>query len=317
MHAVLNEVLSDGARGGTMHAVRFFRSALLSFILLTLSMAWAQWPLLLIDELGREVRLEGPPQRIISMVPSHTEKVCALGACERLVGRDTWSDHPAEVLRLPDLGSAFSPDLEALVALKPDLVLVDQFSGAAQALEALGLSVYAGTPQTLEALFEYLSIIGAMLGEGARAEALVAAIRGEMAAISATVIEYLAGAPAPRVFYEVDPSPYSVGPSSFIGGLLELAGAQNIVPGGLGDFPLLDPELIVLANPEVILLADAPYGVSAASLLDRPGWAQLAAVRDGRVVEFSQVQTDLVSRTGPRVAQALRVLAEALHPGAF
>lgn len=286
-------------------------------ILLLLGTAAAQWPLTVVDELGREVQLSAAPQRVVSLVPSHTEKVCALGACDRLVGRDTWSDFPVAVLALPDLGSAFTPDLEALVALQPDLVLVDQFSGAAAALEALGLTVYAGTPQSLEAVFGAIETVGALLGEGAAATALVAELRAEMEAIAERVRAHLAGAPGPRVFYEVDPSPYSVGPSGFIGHLLELAGGVNIVPDGLGDFPLLDGEFVVAANPEIIVLADAPYGVTSESLALRPGWGQIRAVREGRVVEFSQEQTDVVSRVGPRVALALRVLAEALHPEAF
>jgi iron complex transport system substrate-binding protein len=244
---------------------------------------------------------------------SRNGTVCALGACERLVGRDSWSDHPAEVLALPDLGSAFAPDLEAIVALWPDLVLVDEYSGAADALAPLGLNVYAGTPQRLEEVFESIERLGALLGARTEAAVLAGRLRGELDGVAAVV----AGRPRPSVFYEVDPSPYSVGPEGFIGRLIELAGGANVVPAELGDFPLVDPEFVVAADPQVIVLADAPYGVDLAALRARPGWAELAAVRDGRVIEVTLAQANVLSRAGPRIGEALRLLAGWFHPGAF
>ena len=275
--------------------------------------AWAVWPIGVVDDLGREVRLAAVPQRIVSLVPSHTETVCALGACDRLVGRDTWSDHPAQVLALPDLGSAFAPDLEAIVALRPDLVLVDEYSGAVDALAPLGLTVYAGTPQRLEEVFETIERLGSLLGARTEAAVLAGRLRGELDGVAAVV----AGRSRPSVFYEVDPAPYSVGPDGFIGRLIELAGGANILPAELGDFPLVDPEFVVAADPQVIVLADAPYGVDLAALRARPGWAELAAVRDGRVIEVTLAQVNVLSRAGPRIGEALRLLAGWFHPGAF
>jgi iron complex transport system substrate-binding protein len=278
-----------------------------------LSVALAAWPVTVVDDLGREVRLDAPPQRVVSLVPSHTETVCALGACERLVGRDAFSDFPVEVQGLPELGSAFAPDLEALVALRPDLVLVDEYSGAADALAPLGIPVYAGTPQRLDEVFEVIERLALLLGTPDEAALLRDRLRGELDAVSALV----AGRDRPTVFYEVDPSPYSVGPDGYIGALIELAGGANVVPGELGDFPLVDPEFVVASDPQVIVLADAPYGVSAEMVAARPGWASIAAVRDGRVIELTQEQSDVMSRAGPRVGEALLLLARILHPEAF
>jgi len=278
-----------------------------------LSVALAAWPVSVVDDLGREVHLDAPPQRIVSLVPSHTETVCALGACERLVGRDTFSDFPPEVLGLPELGSAFAPDLEALVALRPDLVLVDEYSGAADALAPLGIPVYAGTPQRLAEVFEAIDRLALLLGAPDEAALLGGRLRDELDAVAALV----AGRDRPTVFYEIDPSPYSVGPDGFIGTLIELAGGANVVPGELGDFPLVDPEFVVASDPQVIVLADAPYGVSAETVAARPGWASIAAVRDGRVIELTQEQSDVMSRAGPRVGEALLLLARILHPEAF
>lgn len=277
------------------------------------SMALAAAPIVVVDDLGREVRLEARPERVVALVPSHTETVCALGACDRLVGRDTFSNYPEQVLALPDLGSAFTPDLEALVALRPDLVLVDEFSGAAEAIAALGIPVYAGTPQRLEEIFELIDTLALLLGARTEAALLNGRLRGELDAVAALVAERA----RPRVFYELDPSPYTVGPDGFIGTLLTLAGGENVVTSAMGDFPLVDPEFVVATDPQVIVLADAPYGVSAASVAERPGWAGIAAVRDGRVVELTQAQSDVLSRAGPRVTEALALLVRILHPGVF
>lgn len=287
-------------------------AVLLSALLALASTALAAWPVV-VDDLGREVRLQGAPQRVVTLVPSHTETVCALGACDRLVGRDTFSNHPEQVLALPDLGSAFTPDLEALVALRPDLVLVDEFSGAADAIAALGIPVFAGTPQRLDEVFELFERVSLLLGTRDQAALLTGRVRGQLAAVA----EIVAGLEAPTVFYELDPSPYTVGPDAFIGTLIALAGGANVVGAELGDFPLVDPEFVVAADPQVIVLADAPYGVSAASVAARPGWAGIAAVRDGRVVELTQAESDVLSRAGPRVGEAVVLLARILHPGAF
>lgn len=300
-----------------MNPTRTSRSAalrrVLTVALACVGIAHAAWPVTVVDDLGRDVTLATAPLRIVSLVPSHTETVCALAACDRLVGRDTWSDFPSAVVALPDLGSAFAPDLEAIVALRPDLVLVDEYSGAAEALAPLGLVVYAGTPQRLEELFATVERFGWLLGARTEAAVLAGRLRGELDGVAAVVADL----PGPSVFYEVDPSPYSVGPASFIGTLIGLAGGRNVVPDGLGDFPLIDPEFVVAADPQVIVLADAPYGVDAAAVAARPGWGAIAAVRDGRVVELSQEQSDVMSRAGPRVGEALRLLAGILHPGAF
>lgn len=262
------------------------------------------------DDLDREVRLERPAERVVSMIPSHTETVCALSACDLLVGRDAFSNLPSEVLELPDLGSAFSADLEALLALEPDLVLTDEYSGLAEALAPLGVPVYAGTPQTIEETWEVTREIGRLLGRETRADELIDAVRERLERQAERARE----ASPVRVYLELDATPYSVGPESFVGRLLTLAGADNVVPAELGEFPRLDPEWILTADPEAILLADAPYGESAATLAERPGWSDLRALRDGRVIELTQDQVDLLNRAGPRLAEALELLIDLLHP---
>ena len=289
------------------------RSFTLTLALSLAVSAFAGWPVTVTDDLGRAVVLQQPPLRVVSLVPSHSELVCALAACDLLVGRDTWSNYPSQVLTLPDLGSAFSPDLEGLLALRPDLVLVDEYSGAADAIAALGLPVFAGTPQQLADIFDISERVASLLGREAEAASLNARVRAEVDAVVAAV----AGREVISVYYELDPSPYSVGPDTYLGALLALAGGRTIVPAELGDFPLLDPEFVVAANPTVIVIGDPSYGVDHAGVRGRPGWSGIAAVREGRVVELAATASDMLSRAGPRVGEALALLARALHPGAF
>lgn len=291
------------------------RTAILTLLLL-LALPWAvatEYPFTVVDELGATVTLEVAPQRIVAMIPSHSELVCALAACERLVGVDDFSNHPEAVMALPHLGSAFSPNLEALVALEPDLVLVDEYSGIAEALAQLGIPVYAGTAQTLPELFALFETVGAMLDREDEAALLSGRVRGTIAGVGIV----LGDREPVEVYYELDATPYSVGPGSFIGGLLALAGGATIVPADVGDFPQLDPEFVVASDPERIVLADAPFGESLATLRQRPGWASLSAVEGGAVIELTQAQVDVLNRAGPRIGEAVRLLAELLHPDLF
>lgn len=263
-----------------------------------------------VDDLGREVSLERPPTRIVALAPSHSESVCAVASCDLLIAVDTNTDYPAATADLPRVGNAFSPDIEAIVALEPDLVLADEYSGVHEALERLGVTVYAGTPQTVEETLAFFATLGTILGESERAAALSADIEATFAAIDAA----LAGADRPRVFVELDPTPYSAGPDSFIGTLLDRAGGDNIISGDMGDFPQVAPEFVVASDPEVILLTDAPFGESAASVAARPGWESITAVREEAVLELSVEQVNLLTRAGPRLGEALELLVTLLHP---
>ncbi len=274
---------------------------------LVAAVALAQGPV--VDDLGREVRLDQPAERVVAMVPTHTEKVCAVGACDRLVGVDTFSNVPAEVQALPDLGSAFEADVEAIIALEPDLVLTDEYSGLHEALAPLGIATYVGTPQTVDEVAEVVREVGALLGRDAAAEAEVRAMRDAIDAVA----ERVEGEARPRVFVELDATPYTVGPTSYLGELLDLAGGANVVPADLGAFPLVDPEFVVDADPEVIVLLDAPSGESLATLAARPGWAAIDAVANGGVVPLTQAQVDLLTRAGPRLPEALALLADLLE----
>ena len=291
---------------------RFF---VLVFLLLTLSTALATtYPVTVTDDLGRQVTLTHEPQRIVSMIPSSTETVCAEGACDRLVGVDQYSNYPDSVQKLPHLGNGFDPNLEALVALKPDLVLADESSTElVKKLTALNIPVYAGTAQSLDEVYQKFQTIGKLINEETPAAVLTGRVQGAVDAVQ----HMLKGLPKPTVYYELDATPYSVGPTSYIGQLIAMAGGANIVPADKGQYPQLDPEFIVRQNPDIVILADAPHGVTIQSVTTRPGWHTLKATENHRIVALTQTQVDELNRPGPRIPQAIELLAHILHPDTF
>jgi len=265
------------------------------------------YPLTLKDDLGRTVTLKAEPKRIIALLPSHTETVYALSAGEKMVGRDDFSDYPAEATKLPKVGGLYNPNLEMILALKPDLVLNSEYGTLTPALEKAGVTVWAGGAQTFEDVFETISTIGMMLNREPQAARLNASIRADVKDIE-TVTRALKKV---SVYYEVDPTPYTAGPNSFVGVLLAKAGGLNIIPASLGEFPKISPELVVSSNPAVII------GAAREDLVKRPGWDTVAAVKNNRVYRLSPDQDSTVVRAGPRIAQGLRTLARLLHPGLF
>ncbi|HEU4538965.1 MAG TPA: ABC transporter substrate-binding protein [Polyangiaceae bacterium] len=259
------------------------------------------------DDLGRLVRLEREPRRIVSLMPANTETLYALGAGPRLVGRDDYSDYPAEAKALPALGGLDNINVERTLALAPDLVVCSEFGAQAVALERAGLTVWAGSAQSYDEAFALTASLGRLVGRAAEAEALNAGVAREVARVEAALRER---APV-RVYYEIDPTPYTVGPRSFVGTLLAKAKGENVVPDGLGDFPKIAPELVVSADPEVIV------GVGADEARARPGWAGLRALRAGRARALTPDERTVITRPGPRLGEGLRVLAGILHPGAL
>ncbi|MFM1906599.1 MAG: hypothetical protein RLZZ591_276 [Pseudomonadota bacterium] len=246
------------------------------------------------------------PQRVISLLPSLTEMVCALDQCDRLVGVDRYSNYPAQVRLLPRLGGGLDPNIEAMVALKPDLVLMAGSSAAAAArLRALGVKVVTLEPKNHADVRSTLSTLGQLFGL-ADAQASWRGIESGLRNAS----RLLAPKPAKtRVYFEVNAAPYAAGESSFIGETLALLGVQNIVPAKLGAFPKINPEMVVSADPDVIMVSDSTFSAMAA----RPGWSRLRALTSGRVCVFTPEQSDLMVRPGPRMAEAALILAQCLQ----
>lgn len=254
------------------------------------------------DDAEQIVRFDTPPQRIVSLLPSLTETVCELGACERLVGVDRYSNWPAALRNVPRVGGGLDPNIEAIVALKPDVVLMATSSRGGARLRALGLRVVALEPRTradVRRVAEHLAQVLQVDG----AEALMRRIDAGVAAAAQSVP---AAARGQRVYFEVSPSPHAAGRASFMGELLTALGLDNIIGPELGPFPRINPELVVRAAPDLIMTSER----SAADMPRRPGWAQMPALRDGRVCVFDAEERDILVRPGPRMPEAARLMAD-------
>jgi len=256
-----------------------------------------------VDDRGQRVRLEAPPQRIVSMLPSLTETVCALGACDRLVAVDDFSNWPATVGRLPRVGGLEDAQVEAIVALRPDLVLLAGSTRALPRLERLGLKVLALEPRSLDDFQRVSAQLDAVLGTG-RAGALWQQVQGELAQAARAIPPLQRGQ---RVYVEVGSGPYAASVGSFVGELVARVGGANIVPAAMGPFPRLNPEFVVRADPQVILVTDRH-----ADLAARPGWRAISALRQGHVCRFTPAQADLLVRPGPRLGQGAALVVDCL-----
>jgi iron complex transport system substrate-binding protein len=277
--------------------------ALCLTLLLALA-ATAQAGVRVTDDAGRVFEAARAPQRVVSLLPSLTESVCALGACARLVGVDTYSNYPASVRALPKLGGLDDVNIEALVALKPDVVLAAPSSRVAERLRALGVAVvtldaksYADVRRVLQKLGEVLDTPGA--------DKLWTQLEKRVAAAAQSMPARTLGV---KVYYEVASGPYAAGPSSYMGELLDRLGARNIIPATLGPFPKISPEFVVRANPQVILIGQR----DAEGLAQRPGWSRIDAVAKQHVCLFTAEQGDVLARPGPRMADAAQLMADCL-----
>lgn len=259
-----------------------------------------------VDDRGVTVRLPRAPQRIVTLLPSITESVCALGACKQVVATDRWSNWPASVQALPKLGGLDDANVELIVAQKPDLVLVAPSSRVAPRLRALGLTVAELDAQDLSQVRKLFGKIAALIGQPQVAELRWQALQAEITAARDQVHLKARGV---RVYFEVGATPYAAGAASFIGQLLARLGAVNVVPAELGPFPKLNPEFVVRANPDLIMMA----AEEADALATRPGWARMKAVAGHRVCAIAHADYDLLARPGPRLGLGAAVLARCLN----
>ncbi len=258
-----------------------------------------------VDERGVSVNLPQPPQRIVTLLPSLTESVCALGACDRLVGADRYSNWPESVKALPKVGGGLDPNVEAIVALRPDLVLLAKSSRVTQRLEQLGLKVLVLEPKNHADVRRVLDKLGQVLA----VEDAQRVWRVIDATVSAAAQSLPASVRGTRVYYEVNSGPYAAGESSFMGETLTRLGVRNIIPAELGPFPKINPEYVVRANPDLIMVGER----GAQGMEQRPGWAGIRAIREGRVCRFPAADSDVLVRPGPRMGEAARIMAACLQ----
>lgn len=257
------------------------------------------------DDRGTEHRLARAPQRIVTMLPSLTEMVWVLGAGPRLVGVDRFSNWPAELDGLPRLGGLEDAHIEAIAALKPDLILASTSSRAMERLEALGFSVVRLKSDSHADLRRALDRVALLLGSPGAGERVWTRLQRELDAAAARVPAALRGQ---RVYFEIGGGPYAAGTTSFIGETLTRLGLVNVVPAELGPFPKLNPEFVVRARPDIVMGLQREL----AALKQRPGWEALGAVREQRLCGFDNAQYDILVRPGPRLGEGAALLVDCL-----
>jgi iron complex transport system substrate-binding protein len=271
------------------------------------------FPLDVIDDEGTQVTIGSEPQRIISLSPANTEIAFALGAGDRLVGRTDWDDYPAEAVELTPVASFTGVNMEQVVALEPDLVLAaGNFFTPPDDIERmreLGYPVVVIYAPDVPAVMADIELIGDAIGARYEAAALTAQMATQFDAIGEAVAAIDA---RPRVFYQVgsEPEIFAPAPGSFVADMVTLAGGDPITTADAAAWAIPLEELIV-ADPEVIVLGDANYGVCPAHVAARPGWEGMTAVVNGDVRAVDDVP---VTRPGPRLTQGLASLARAIHP---
>jgi cobalamin transport system substrate-binding protein len=271
------------------------------------------------DDLGDTIELAGTPQRIVSLSPSMTEILFAIDAGGQLIGRDEYSIYPEQALAVTNIGAIWDElPSEAILALEPDLVLAAQIISEDQVttLHDLGLNVYwQANPTSYEELWDNLRDIGRLTGHEAETDSLIANLETRVKAVQEKTASV---SDRPSVFYELDatdPSnPWTAGSGTFIDYIIAQAGGTNAASALQGDYAQISSEQLIAVNPDVILLADAPYGTTPESVAERPGWEVITAVQQNALYP---IDPNMMSVPGPRLVDALEETARLLHPELF
>lgn len=262
------------------------------------------------DEAGKRVRVPLHPQRIITLAPNLTEIVYAIGAGDSLVGNTTFCDYPAEAKQVTKVGDTLQPNIERIIALKPEIIFVStasQLETFTKQLSERGIAVFVTDPHDLDGVFRSIKTLGELLDHQAQAVKLIADLRARAAAVE----EATKARPVVTVFYQVSPSPlWTAGRRSWITDLIRRAGGKSVTGEVEGEWMRYSDEAALASRPEAIIMAtsnDSKMDVAAA-LQKSP------AVVNKRVYG---INGDYLSRPGPRLVEGLEQIARVLHPEAF
>lgn len=272
------------------------------------------------DEMGRSVRVAARVERIVSLAPNVTETLYALGLAEKLAGVSDFCDYPPDARSKPRVGGVLNPSIEAIVALRPDVVLAAKTANrreTVESLERLGIPVYTTAPGNVAEILTSVRHVAEVCGISSRGEELAASLSLRLDALRAT----LTGRKPRRVLFVVWTDPLvTIGPGTFLADALRYAGAESVVSDVAQEWPRLNLEEMVRLQPEYLVFADShsessseALAARASELATRPGWRRLAAVKEKRIVIIS----DAINRPAPRLVDAIEQLARALHPEAF
>ena len=276
-------------------------------------------PLVLIDDLGREVTIPDNVGRIISLTPSVTESLFAIGAGDLVSGRSSFDNFPPEVIQLPEVGGMVADDIsvETIVSLEPDLVIAgtDLQAPLVDAFEAVNIPIYFSMPQSLDDIYQTLTVFGQITGHEGGAQAVVVDMQARIAVVQDTLAQVSADQ-RPSVFYEIWDEPLiTAGPATFIGQMLVVAGGVDIFADLDEPWAIVSSEAIIERQPQVIM---GPQTHAQALSLDavaaRPGWDAIPAVQNGMIFFLDD---DIVSRNGPRAVDAIELIAASLYPELF
>ncbi|MCX7841093.1 MAG: cobalamin-binding protein [Anaerolineae bacterium] len=266
------------------------------------------------DDVGRTVTIKGVPQRIVSLAPSNTEVLYALGLGARVVGVTEFCNYPPEAKEKPKIGGFAKIDLERVVGLNPDLVLATNIhaKSVVPELEKRGITVIVAEPKNVNDVLAKITFIGKLTGTSDNAAKLTAQMQARIDAVTSKVAT---AKTKPRVYYEIDKTFFTAGPGSFINDMIVKAGGINIAADAKTAYPQLTAEAIIAKDPEVILLGSMNFGETPDVVRARPGWANISAVKNGRIVPIPN--EDVISRPGPRIVEGLELIARALYPELF
>ena len=278
----------------------------------------------LVDTMGNVVTLTSPPERIVSLAPSNTEMLFAVGAGSNVVGVTNFCNYPynftawTEAGNMTSIGSYWRPSVEPIVALEPDLVLASSGSlDTAENLKSLGYKVLVLEAKTIDGVLQDLLLVGRATGNDVEAGIVVSEIRQR---IDTVANQATAAATTPKVYHEIWNEPImSAGPGTFIHELITLAGGENIFGDATTSWPTASSEVIVEKNPDVMFFPNMYMGqenfyVTLEVVKDRPGWSSITAVKNNAIYEIS---ADIISRSGPRLVDALEAIAKMVHPEIF
>lgn len=277
---------------------------LLFMLLLPLSLSAATW----IDALNRQVELPEAPKRIISLVPSVTELLFALGLDEQIVGVTSFCTYPKQALDKPKVGGYADPSLEAITLLQPDLIFISADSSnpaLLKKMERLKLPVYVVYPRGITETIDMIRGVGQVTGLPQEGDRLARQLENSLTQVRTVV----AGRSRPRVLFCVMVQPLTVaGPETMVGDLIAAAGGDNVVPAGLNRYPTWNSEALLLADPDIIIVSPHPGTPNPADLFSN--WNKLKAVKNQHIIS---VNPDWVHRPGPRLPFGLKALVEAFH----
>lgn len=265
-----------------------------------------------VDDLGEQVTLQKVPLRIVSLAPSNTEILFAIGAGPHVVGVTQWCNYPAAAQAIEQVAGYSDLNIERITAAQPDLIVAARGNDleGLQSLRQMGVPIFALNVQSVESMLDAVSRLGQLTGNVVQADSLIGQLRRRMARVD----QRIASRPRPRVMWGYVAEPvYTAGPGSLIDDVIERAGGENVARGAQGTWPQVSLETIVAWAPQV-LLTSLGKGMQPAGEVERlmqvDGWKDLPAIRDGRLVH---VDGDLLTRAGPRLVDAVELLADQLH----